>query len=152
MLVDKDRFAPDLLENVSPLPLSAFRHLNQSATIVQSLLQTHARSWFHQMDFQKWREGNFKEYLKAKRKEEKEKRQYAKPYTEYLDQIEKQMFKVFWDEHRLSLMHFFIQGALETQGSPYLAQILKLKEEHPEVGDTRIKSKMRLRLYLKKNR
>jgi cell division protein FtsI/penicillin-binding protein 2 len=132
MLVDKDRVSADLLEAVGSLSLSGFRELNQSVAIVQSFVHMHAESWFHQIDFQKWRDENFKEYLKAKRREEKEKRQYAKPYTEYLDKIEKQMFKDFWDEHRLPLVHAFIQG--HSENTLYLDQLLKLREEHPEIA------------------
>lgn len=133
MLVDKERFTPNLIEIVNPLSLSGFRQLNQATTIVQSFLQTHVRSWFHELDFQKWREVNFKEHLKIKRREEKEKRHYAKPYTEYLEQIEKEMFKEFWEQNRLILTSAFIQGSSEAIAaeSPlfsYLEKLLQLRD------------------------
>ncbi len=130
LLVDKDSVAPELIDILGPLSLSAYRQLNQSTALLQSSLQTEARSWFHQRDFQHWREQNFKEYLKEKRCEEKEKKRYAKPYTEYLEQIEKQMFKTFWEKHRLSFVHAFIQGIADDEYSDLL---LKLREESPEM-------------------
>lgn len=132
MLVNKDLFAPDLVETIGSLSLSGFKQLNQAAANVQSFLQTHARTWFHQIDFQKWREENFKEYLKIKRREEKESRKYAKPYTEYLEQIEAQMFQEFWKQNRLLLTHFFIQGSAQNNTvlpQPYFEQLRQLRQQ-----------------------
>src|SRR6185436_21046114 len=46
MLADKERFSSEIIENVSSLSLSGYRLLNQSYSIVQSYLQTQARTWF----------------------------------------------------------------------------------------------------------
>jgi cell division protein FtsI/penicillin-binding protein 2 len=138
MLADSERFSLELCQSVRALSLAGFHLLNQSSSIVQSFLQTQARSWFHQWDFQKWRELHFKEYLKEKRREEKEKKQYAKPYTDYLEQIEKLMFKTFWEENCKLFLHAFILGAqVETEENgpltPYHEQILHLRNSHPEI-------------------
>jgi cell division protein FtsI/penicillin-binding protein 2 len=137
MLVDKQRFPPEFFKHVESLPLSGYRLLNQSFSIIQSFLQTHARTWFHRHDFQRWRTQNFKEYLRMKRKEEKQKKWYVKPFTDYLDQIEKTMFKEFWEEHRLSLIHAFLLGSGEIPNdSPlffYSDEALKLREENQEI-------------------
>ncbi len=99
---------PELVESVSSLSLSGYRVLNQAATIIKSQLQTQARIAFHQNEFQQWRNAHFKEYLRSKRREEKAKKHYAKPYTDYLEQIEKEMFKSYWAENHLKLMHEYI--------------------------------------------
>ncbi len=109
LLADKDQFSPELFDSVSPLSLAGYRLLNQSFAVVQSYLHAHFKNWFHKHDFQTWRNENFKEYLKTKRKEEKQKKQYAKPYTDYLEQIEKQLFKVFWEENRFTLIQTFLR-------------------------------------------
>lgn len=108
LIVDPQGFFPHLIQSAGTLSLAGYRLLNQSYSVVQSFVQTQARMQFHQGEFQKWREGHFKEYLREKRKQEKEKRQYAKPYTDYLEQIEKQMFHDFWKENNRSLLHAFI--------------------------------------------
>jgi cell division protein FtsI/penicillin-binding protein 2 len=138
MLADKDRFSPELFESIESLSLSGYHLLNQSFSIVQSNLQAHAKTWFHKQDFQTWRSQNFKEFLRIKRKEEKEKKQYAKPYTDYLDQMEKQMFKAFWEEHRLTLLHaLFIDMPEEISSDfplfAYVAEALKLRKENLEI-------------------
>ncbi len=138
MIVDRQRIAPELLESLSPLSLTYLRLLNQSASIAKSSLHDVAKTWFHKGDFQKWRESSFKEFLKEKRKEEKEKKLYAKPYTDYLEQIEKQMFKAFWEENKLKFLHAFILGPdavmlEESSLSPYLQQILSLRESNSEI-------------------
>ena len=115
LLADTEQFSPEIFESVSALSLAAYRILNQSFSIVQGHLQSHARAQFHKEDFQTWRNEHFKQYLKAKRKEEKEQKRYAKPYTDYLDQIEKQLFKKFWEENRLRLIHDFLLGSSENQ-------------------------------------
>lgn len=139
MIADRERFTPDLIECAGPLSLSGYRMLNQSASVVQGFLQGHAKNWFHQGDFQKWREASFKDYLKGKRKEEKERRLYAKPYTDYLEQIEKQMFTAFWQENHLLIFHAFVIGANIDQDpnsplAPYLDHALKLREENPDAA------------------
>lgn len=113
LLADKEQFSPEIFESVSALSLADYRLLNQSLSIVQSHLQSHARVQFHKEEFQTWRNEHFKQYLKAKRKEEKEQKRYAKPYTDYLDQMEKQLFKKFWEENRLPLIHAFLLGSSE---------------------------------------
>lgn len=129
LLVDEKRVAPDLSESIHSLSLANFRKLNQSIAVLQQALLIHARSWFHHIDFQKWREANFKEYLKAKRREEKEKKHYARPYTEYLEQCEKQMFKVFWQEHRLTLLQNLIHPNNSQIPNAYFDKITSLREQ-----------------------
>lgn len=126
LLADSDRFSPEILENVNGLSLSGYRLLNQSYAALQSYLCSQAKVLFHQIDFQKWRTQNFKEFLKAKRKEEKEKKQYARPYTDYLEQIEKQLFKVFWEERCLSFVHAFL--TMDETVEPCIGQIAENKE------------------------
>lgn len=104
----------ELIESVGGLSLSGYRVLNQSATIVKSQLQGQARIAFHENHFQQWRTTHFKEYLRAKRREEKAKKRYAKPYTDYLEQIEKEMFKSYWADNHLKLMHAYIWQHAET--------------------------------------
>ncbi len=110
MLASKDSFSPALAKKVGHLSLSHYRALTQAALSIQHVLQPYAKEWFHEIDFQQWREQHFKEHLKEKRKEEREKKRYARPYTEYLDLKEKELFKAFWDANRWAMTYFFLQG------------------------------------------
>jgi cell division protein FtsI/penicillin-binding protein 2 len=135
MLVNKEKVAPDLMEQVATLSLAGFHRLNQCYSSITTLLHNHARDWFYQIDFQKWREEHFKDYLKAKRQEEKARKQYAKPYTEYLDQLKKEFFKTFWDEHRLEFIHALIYQNDEEHSTlaAYLPELYALIDTYPEI-------------------
>jgi cell division protein FtsI/penicillin-binding protein 2 len=131
LIADTERFSNDLLDNLGSLSLSGYHLLNQCYSNTKSFLLPHVKNWFHQTDFQKWRESSFKEYLKEKRKEEKEKKQYARPYTDYLEQIQRQMFNNFWKENDQKFVQAFILGPqmqIAPGSSPYLEQIFKLRE------------------------
>ncbi len=135
LIADRESFPPELLECIGPLSLAGYRLLNQSASIIKSFLHAQAKLWFQTQDFQKWRDAHFKAYLKEKRKEEKEKRRYAKPYTDYLEQIERQMFLEFWEENNQLFLHAFIFGApADSPLGPYLKQISQLRESNSEVS------------------
>lgn len=133
LLADKERFSAELSEATGPLTLAGYRLLNQSFSIVQSSLHTQVRTWFQQEDFQKWRAAHFKGYLSEKRKQEREKKQYAKPYTDYLEQIEKQMFTAFWKENGTSLLYALILGEVSESSRPYLEKILEHSKTHPDI-------------------
>lgn len=135
MLIDRERIPATLVASLHTLSLSGYRLLNQCASSMRSALKEEAKAWFHTCDFQQWRESHFKEYLKQKRKEEKIKKQYAKPYTDYLEQVEKQMFHQFWDQHRYGLFHALILGSANAESAltPYLEKIAKFKTANAHI-------------------
>lgn len=110
MLVYKDAFDPELAKKIGSLSLGHYRALNQAALSIQRFLEPHIKTWFHELDFQAWRTEHFKEYLKQKRAEEREKKRYVRPYTEYLERKEKELFQAFWNEHRWALTLLFLMG------------------------------------------
>lgn len=134
MIVNTEAFPPALLHAVGSHSLLHYRELSQIAARIQSYLQGHLKSWFHQADFFTWRKSHFKDFLASKRKEEKEKKQYARPYTEYLEQLERASFKEFWQRYRFIFLDTFIFGkeaSLYTSMpslEPYLEKILALRE------------------------
>lgn len=135
MLASLELFSPDLREYANTLSLSEYRLLNQSSSIIKSCLCAHAKTWFHDLDFQTWRVSSFKEYLKTKRKEEKDKKEYAKPYTDYLEQMEREMFRTFWNNHCETLLHAFVMGKEgDPNDEPWLNASLKLRESSPEIA------------------
>jgi len=134
MLVNKDSFNPDLGNAIGHFSLSQYRQLTQAALLIQNMLLPHIQEWFHQTDFQQWREQNFKEYLKGKRKEEREKKRYARPYTEYLDLKERELFKTFWESSRWILTQHFLwaeQEKTEPDLIPYIKRFAVLRALYP---------------------
>ncbi|MBS0653973.1 MAG: hypothetical protein JSR39_10675, partial [Verrucomicrobia bacterium] len=137
LIVNTETFSEELIEKVGAHPVSQYRELCQSLIQVQTFLQPLIQQWFHSIDFQQWRETNFKEFLKQKRKEEKEKKLYARPYTEYLEQLERSSFKEFWERYRWNFIDAFVYGdtaSLRNSVSalePYLTRILELRSSDP---------------------
>ena len=131
MLVNTENLSDNLLQAVGKENIAAFRSNTQTVAIVQSALRELAQEWFHTIDFNKWREENFKDFLKQKRKEEKERKRYTRPYTEYLDLLEKTMFKDFWLRNRDYFILAFLlkEGCIEENIKPYFKRLL---EAHPK--------------------
>ena len=130
LFLPKERFSHDLIAASGALPLFTYHPLTQTANRLRSELKRAFKEGFHAIDFQKWRETHFKEFLVGKRKMEKEEGKYARPYTEYLDQVEKEMFKAFWEEKEWEALLFFLTGSCHTLHS-YASLLPTLQEESP---------------------
>ncbi len=132
MLVHKESFTPQLANKLDALSLGDYRALAQAEICIRDFLYTQMKNAFHTIDFQQWRTHRFKEFLKEKRKEEREKKHYARPYTEYLDIQEKQDFKEFWSKYRCTLMHCFIfaeQLSTDPHLIPYIQQCMQWRNK-----------------------
>ena len=127
LLFKKEALKPELLQHVGDLPLSSLFQLSQAIYRHGSELKECIRNQYHQTHFKAWRKEQFAAYLKEKRREEREKKRYARPYTDYLEFIEKKMFKEFWEENHLLFLESFITGALRTD-SPLQAYLLAAAE------------------------
>ncbi len=145
LMAKKEDFSPQLLEVVGDQDLATARDLCQAAVSTQTLLKSHAQELYHQIDFAAWREAHFKDFLKAKRKEEKVNKRYTRPYTEYLQQLEKSRFKEFWQNNRWLFVQAFVLGKAPeapAELQPYIAQILELRKQsfrlHPATEKLRM--------------
>ncbi|MCH9630200.1 MAG: Peptidoglycan D,D-transpeptidase MrdA [Chlamydiia bacterium] len=110
LFANKKYFTEELAEVVSSESLAGYRKLTQSFCILLSTVEQFVKRSFHENDFYNWREEHFKDYLKEKRKDEKKRKTYQRPYLEYLTKLEKKMFKEFWEENKLQIMLGFILG------------------------------------------
>lgn len=108
----KELFSQALLEAVGKQSLSEYHLMRQAAMRIQKNVKAQMEEFFHDHDFTAWRQAHFKEYLKRKRREEKQKHTYTHPYTEYLDQVEKKLFQAFWDAYRWVFLYTAISGNL----------------------------------------
>nr|NGX55487.1 Penicillin-binding protein 2B [Chlamydiota bacterium] len=91
---------------------------------------------FHENDFRRWREEKFKGYLAAKRKEEEAaKKRYGRPFIDYLDEAEREMFGQFWERYRWHLITLFLTGEnrliwlQEPKMAPYVEALLVWQQE-----------------------
>ena len=92
-----------LIAQVGSLKLSTYRSLAQAFLRIEATIRKSSQQKFHEAEFQTWKDVHQKEFLTQKRKEEKEKKTYARPYLDYLHEKERALFKIFWEENRLTL-------------------------------------------------
>ncbi len=104
----REDFSPQLLAAVGHQSLPSYRLLCQATSCLQSQLKTQLQELFHAIEFSEWRALYFKDFLREMRKEEKENRRYTRPYIEYLEMVEKRMFKTFWDSCRYKFLEALI--------------------------------------------
>ncbi|HEV8052279.1 MAG TPA: penicillin-binding transpeptidase domain-containing protein, partial [Parachlamydiaceae bacterium] len=110
MAVAGDRFSDELLKEVGGQSLVYYKEVSGAMVAVHDVLKKMVKEFFHDTDFKEWRRLNEKQFLKLKREEEKNNHRYAKPYIDYLDSIENEMFQKFWGKHYLSFFVAFING------------------------------------------
>ena len=110
LAVASDRFSPTLRQQVGKLTIEQYRELTGSLVKLMALVKEIAKELFHDHGYKVWRQQEEKAFLKQKRQEEKAAKIYAKPYLDYLDQQESQMFHSFWEEQRWALLDLFLTG------------------------------------------
>ncbi len=127
---------PSMFSQWQNMPLKELHQLNQSLQSLQSLVYENIQKIHHQLDFAEWRKDHFKEYLKHKRKEEKEQKKHVRPYTEYLEQVERSLFKQFWHTCSPVFIASMINGRENNADleyprlASYIEKILQLKEQN----------------------
>lgn len=102
--VAHDRFTDELLAIIGRQTLSEYKETSTAMVQLHEVVRKMAKELFHELDFKEWRKANEKEYLKKIRSEEKAAHKYAKPYIDYLDTLENEMFNAFWQVHQWNLM------------------------------------------------
>ena len=107
---------PEMLHQLLSTPLinlslNDYRRLSQEFFTFQKELKSSLREIFHEKEFPIWREKHFKKYLREKREEEEERETYARPWINYLDAKENELFKAFWDEYKIPFSVISILGS-----------------------------------------
>ena len=103
-------FTKELLQEIGKETLHNFRNSSAIFARVSEMVKRIAKDLFHKYHFKVWRERHQKSFLKEKREEEKRLKIYPKPYLDYLDQAERELFAAFWDLHRFELIKAYILG------------------------------------------
>lgn len=128
LLVCEERFDEALIAEVGGQSLEQYRDVSAAWVKIDQEMREMARNLFHEIDFALWREKEGKEFLKAKRAEEKAAGRYPKPYIDHLDRKEKELFEAFWREHRYQFALSFLLGK-ESSKSPYEEHFLSWQQE-----------------------
>lgn len=114
-----EHFSDDLLRYIGNLSLSEYKSVSSAFSIFNQSLKEIARDFFKTADFQEWRDNHEADFLKEKRAWEKENKKYAKPYLDYLDQKEEELFQQFWETYRWKMAQVMLTGK-EGKSTPTL--------------------------------
>ncbi len=122
LIVKEEHFPLELLQEVGEESLTDYFATSQAFFTVEAELKLQMRKLFHTLSFSQWRQKEFKNFLKEKRSEEKAKKTYAHPYTEYLEKEEKRQFQQFWTNNRYTLLKIFLKQltTISEELKPYL--------------------------------
>lgn len=116
--VDHSKFSPHLLKKVGKQTLGAYRDLASQFLAFQEKVKEASKQIFHHQVFRTWRSKNEKNFLKEKRNLEKINKHYPKPYVDYLDEKENELFSEFWKRKGLYITLLVLtshQSSLELQ-------------------------------------
>jgi cell division protein FtsI/penicillin-binding protein 2 len=134
LAVREDLFSEELLHITGEQTLSQYRNASAAMARLSEVVKEMCRELFHELDFKQWRNDNEKSYLKGKRLLEKEQKRYAKPYLDYIDKKEKELFQTFWARYRWQFLIVFLTGEWmdfhpDENINPYLAYFLQWHQE-----------------------
>jgi len=107
-------FSDELIAAVGPMKLGAYFSLRQMLQVSEEIALEKEKKIFHEGLFKLWKAEFEKEFLAKKRAEEKERKTYARPYLDYLDQEEKKQFASYWEEKRLDALLDLLQSHLHS--------------------------------------
>lgn len=138
LLANGELFNEEALEEGRAYSPGKYRELSQAFVQVKKEVKERVADLYHERIFPRWRQKHFKAYLKEKREEEKERKTYAHPFTDYLEESEKKLFAEFWKENEWAFFDAFIYGnvAEHKELQPFLFHlILKSKEVEGRLKD-----------------
>ncbi len=143
LAVKEDLFSDELLQATGYQSLSHYRNASAAMARLSQVVKDMCQELYHEIDFKQWREENEKSYLKEMRKIEKEQKRYAKPYLDYIDKKEKELFQSFWSRYRWQFLIVFLTGEWmefhpDENIYPYLAYFLQWHQELEQGAHNRL--------------
>ncbi len=104
LAVDSTRFSDELIAKIGSLKLSEYKELSSLFFTAEQEMREASKITFRQISFGPWRKANQKEFLKTKRAVEKKEKKYARPYLDALDQKEKELFTLHWQNQKILIL------------------------------------------------
>lgn len=132
LAVDQNKFSSELLEKVGQQKIQMHHEATGAFVAIQEGIKQISKELFHSLIFSRWRKINEKAFLKGKRDQEKLSKSYPKPYLDYLDEKEQELFNRFWNLARYELMLTLLRG--ESNSSVILPLVSHFKQLHHELN------------------
>lgn len=130
LLLSCEDFPSELIAKIGDLSIDEYRDFVCAYVQLSEEIRKSVRKRWHEAFFVPWRKDNEKEFLKAKRQEEKKAKTYPKPYLDYLDKEEARQFEAFWQQKRFELILAYLQA--DKLPSNYAALSGQLQELSPD--------------------
>lgn len=117
LLIDLCRLAVDgnmeseLLNFIGNMSLNEYHSVNAAYLEIREAVRDIVKEEFRVSYFFPWREQYGAEYLKDKRAEEKIRKTWARPYLDYFDKKEAELFKEFWENYQNRFVSLFVMGS-----------------------------------------
>jgi len=125
LILSHEKIEEELLSFFADTTIEEWRQFSAEYAQMQEKIEEELRSYFHKALFKEWRVENEKAFLLAKRKEEKQLKRSSKPYMEYIEQKEEELFREFYKEKSLA----YLLEALEKKSSTF-SEIASLLPSH----------------------
>ncbi|MEN9654690.1 MAG: hypothetical protein RL235_802, partial [Chlamydiota bacterium] len=97
-------FSDALLNAVKDMKIETYRLLHQAFQQAEASLRAEAKAAYHAGPFAEWKREHQKTFIASKRKAEKQAKQYATPFIDYLDREERRQFKEYWESVKYDLI------------------------------------------------
>ncbi len=125
------RFSPSLIRKIGHYDLSSYRECFATYYALRESLKEVCKVSFHKTCYAFWRKNHEKAFLKEKRDWEKKNKIYPKPYIDYLDEKENELFNQFWRKYAPSLCFSALTSTPPAESilEPFF-EFLKLPEEN----------------------
>lgn len=105
-----DLFSEELVQSVGKQSLTSYRNSSAAMASLEPSVKSLCKNLYHDLEFKEWRRQNEQAFIKKKRTEEVAAGKYAKPYIDYLDALENQMYNAFWSKYKWYLVATFLLG------------------------------------------
>ncbi len=102
-----------VIQGLEECTLGELFRVQQLGLAVRNVVHEEVKTLYHERVFPIWRATHFKSYLSAKREEEKLKKTYVHPYTEYLEEAESKLLSPFWQEHSDACIETYLFGEVK---------------------------------------
>jgi cell division protein FtsI/penicillin-binding protein 2 len=101
-------FDDSLLSQTGSETLATYKEFTNAKIHIEKKVEEIVKKVFHEIEFKEWRNAYFKEYLNAKRLEEKIKKSYQKPYLTYLEEAEEALFNQFFSINKWEFISAYL--------------------------------------------
>ncbi|MBS3904372.1 MAG: hypothetical protein KGZ39_03510 [Simkania sp.] len=137
LLARSEEFTPQLRAKLGQISCQEYFAERQAFLRLRRRVEEEAKELHNTYLFDPWRAQKFKSFLKNKRLEEKKEKRYPRPYTDYLEQVNRSMFEEFWQNYDLSLIEALLSDQREGKQLPLLVELQEkiqiIKEADPDL-------------------